>query len=83
MIIGILGLNHREFNEYCKNKGFRRVTETEYVDSIDTYICIDNIMSVYGRRFNIVRDFDPLRLEVTKRMSDQKDYHFGNSTKLF
>ena len=83
MIIGILGLNRRQFNEYCKCRGFRRVTDNEYVDVIDTYINVINIGSIDGRHFDIIRDFDFLRLEVTKRMSNQKNYHFGNATNLF
>ena len=83
MIIGILGLSLREFNDYCRLRGFKRISETEYIDSIDTYICIDNIMRVHGREFNIIRDFDPLRLAVTQRMRDEKNYHFGNASGLF
>lgn len=77
MIIGIIGLTHSQFDTFCRLRGYNRVTEIEYKNETDTYILIDNIMYLYGRHFDKVLDFDPLRMEVLKRMPYKDEYHIG------
>ena len=75
MVIGMLGLSRSQFANYCKINEFKRVTDTEYEIKGDTYVYIDTPTTVYGRRFDRVYDFDPLRAEVYKRMPVKNEYH--------
>lgn len=78
MIIGILGLSHGQFDTFCRLRGYDRVSEIEYKHETDNYILIDNIMCIYGRHFDKILDFNPLRMEVLKRMSDKNEYYIGH-----
>lgn len=81
-IIGIIGLSLRRFEHFCRISGLCRLSDKEYTDGKTRFICIDDVRYLYGRHFDYVIDFDPLRIEVNKRMVSKNRYHFGNLANL-
>ena len=81
-IIGIIGLSLKRFEQFCRISGFNRLNDREYTNGINRFICIDDIMYLYGRHFDHVVDFDPLRMEVNKRIVERDRYHFGDLVNL-
>lgn len=77
MLIGIIGLNCKEFNDYCKQRGCFEYSYGFKDQQGNEYFHITEYTWLAGRKFDKILDLDAQRLELLTRISNLEDYLLG------